>query len=103
MKEFGTEPHRPPFKPIFEWVKRKITNNEKQVKKIAWAIINKIAKEGSPPKAYLRNAIDNLVLVLWPSSIAIRGEYIRITFASELIIVPSLSFSSLSLSLTFSK
>lgn len=86
--EYGTRPHHPPFKPIFEWVKRKIgisakgrkygtrsrkvTSIRHIIRKIAyrniadrsseavsvtWAIINKIAKVGTPPRPFFRRAI----------------------------------------------
>lgn len=56
--EYGTEPHMPPVEPLIEWAKIKLGMDEKEAKKVAWAIAMKIAKEGTKPRPFLRNAID---------------------------------------------
>ena len=73
--ELGARPFRPPFAPIYEWVKRKaaalgivqlkagkrfrgsasLTNDEDAAaKKVAWAVVNAIAKRGLPPRYIMR-------------------------------------------------
>ena len=59
--EFGTEPHWLPHKPIFEWVRRKLRiTNEKKASQVAWAIVHKIAREGTKPRPFLRRAIEEV-------------------------------------------
>ena len=52
--EYGTPPHHPPVKPLQQWAKRNKINNWKNV---GWAIAKKIAKHGTPPKPFLRQAV----------------------------------------------
>ena len=48
----GTRPHRPPFQVIFDWAKQVFSGkNEKGIKSISWAIVNSIAKVGTPSAA----------------------------------------------------
>ena len=57
--EYGREPgSRPPYEPIYDWCKRKLGLSDEEAKKVAFAICNKIEKEGTEPVAYARNAID---------------------------------------------
>ena len=51
--EFGTEPHMPPVEPLEQWAQKKLGE-----KGLGWAIAKKIAKEGTEPKPFLRDAID---------------------------------------------
>lgn len=48
----------PPFKPIFEWVKRAGLGTGKEQKSIAYAIINKIKKRGIKGTGFFRKAIE---------------------------------------------
>jgi len=50
--EFGTRPHRAPFKAISDWVDRKGIDP-----KAAWPIWKKIAKEGTKAKPFLLPAL----------------------------------------------
>lgn len=59
--ELGTKPHTPPFEPIFEWVKRNVDGEPISAKKIANSIIYVISKKGTPPRPFLRNAIDTVM------------------------------------------
>lgn len=49
--EFGTRPHRAPFKAISEWVDRKGIDP-----KAKWPIWKKIATKGTPPRPFLMPA-----------------------------------------------
>lgn len=51
--EYGTPPHHPPVKPLQQWAKR---NKLKNWKSAGWAIAKKIAKYGTPPKPFMRQA-----------------------------------------------
>ncbi len=53
--EYGTSPHMPPVEPLIRWAKR---NKMKNPKAAAWAIAKRIAKEGTPPKPFLRQALE---------------------------------------------
>ena len=55
--EYGTEPHSIPVNPLIKWAKRKLRKNEKEAKKIAWAVRTKISKEGTEPKFFLDSAV----------------------------------------------
>jgi len=69
--EFGTRPHFPPVEVIYQWVYRKrndlkINYNKKKevlfngkphnadILKVAWSIANKMAKDGTEPKPFMR-------------------------------------------------
>jgi hypothetical protein len=56
--EYGSRPHYPPIKPLIGWARRKLGLSDKNAKSVAYAIQHKIAKEGTYPMRYLRNAID---------------------------------------------
>ena len=58
--EFGRLPGTmPPLEPIKAWVRRKgIARDEKSIKRIAWAIIQDIKKEGQIPRPFLSPAIE---------------------------------------------
>ena len=53
--EHGRRPGRPgpPLAPIRRWVERKIQPPPEQLDRIAWAIRDKIHREGSPPRLIL--------------------------------------------------
>jgi len=55
--EYGTRPHYPPFKPIYEWVKGKLGYEDPEAKNVAWAIVHKIGKEGTEPRYFLTKAV----------------------------------------------
>ena len=59
--EFGTEPHHPPSAPLISWAKRNLGLSEKEARKVGWAIVNKIAKEGTEPRPFLRPSLDEAV------------------------------------------
>ena len=70
--ELGSAPHTPPLDALIGWVKRKIRlpsrrarSGKRRVKdsearKIAFAIQQKIKKKGTPPRPYLRQAIERV-------------------------------------------
>ena len=57
--EFGSRPHYPPIKPLIGWARRKLGLSDKKAIEVAYAIQHKIAKEGTAPMRYLRNAVDS--------------------------------------------
>lgn len=59
--EYGTEPHRPPIKPLIEWAMMKFGLSEKDAKSVAYRVANKIAKYGTDPRPFLRNAMDSVL------------------------------------------
>lgn len=60
--EFGREAGSPPpFEPIHDWCKRRLGIKDPEAKNVAWAIINKIDKEGIDPVSYARNAVDAVI------------------------------------------
>jgi hypothetical protein len=59
--EFGTEPHRVPFKAIYEWVQRKLGLRGSLAKSVAGGIVRKIAREGTNPQPFLRNSIEKFL------------------------------------------
>ena len=54
--EFGSGPHKPPIKPLKLWAKRKLGDEN-----AAYAVRNKIAKEGTRPQPFLRPAYRKVV------------------------------------------
>lgn len=60
--EFGTKPHFPPLEPIEEWVRLKL--QKKEFESIAEAIAWHIYHYGTPPKPFLRPAIDKVLAEL---------------------------------------
>lgn len=60
--DLGTRPYRPPFNPIYEWVLKKIEHDEKRARKITWAIINTVGREGFKPKWFVKKAIRSVGL-----------------------------------------
>jgi len=95
--ELGARPFRPPFAPIFEWVKRKaaalgivalapgkrfrgsasLTSDEDAAaKKVAWAVVNAIAKRGLPPRYVMRKQLPFAVTAL---EAAFKRHLIRLT------------------------
>ncbi|ABR31301.1 hypothetical protein SU69_07380 [Thermosipho melanesiensis] len=63
--EYGTRPHRPPYKPILRWVQLKEKSRAKWTYRRAWAIWHSIAKKGTQEKRYLRDAVDKFSLSKW--------------------------------------
>ncbi len=57
--EYGRHPGSyPPFTPIFKWVKRRLgIKKDKEAKKIAWAIMNKIKTHGIDGRPFMSSAI----------------------------------------------
>ncbi|SMB97951.1 phage protein, HK97 gp10 family [Thermanaeromonas toyohensis ToBE] len=67
--EFGTRPHWPPVEPIREWVWRNrgkfgITGRgkkaNKEVDRVTFLVRAKIAKRGTAPRRYLRDALEEV-------------------------------------------
>lgn len=52
-REYGSSPHWAPIKPLKEWAKRKLGDEN-----IGYAVQKKIAKEGTDAKPYMRPALD---------------------------------------------
>lgn len=60
--EFGTRPFRPPLEPIAEWVlRKKIATDPNDAKGIAFAIANKMSKEGIKPRYFTKKAVARFV------------------------------------------
>jgi len=55
--DFGTDPHMPPVAPLIAWVKRKFSVPDKQATRIAWAIAKTIERDGSEPRPFFRDAL----------------------------------------------
>lgn len=56
--EFGTRPFRPPLEPIAEWIlRKKIATEMDDVQGIAFAIANKMSKEGIKPRHFTKKAV----------------------------------------------
>lgn len=53
--EFGTSPHAVPIDPLKKWAKRKLGDED-----AAWAIANKIKKEGTNAHPFMRPAFDQV-------------------------------------------
>jgi len=54
--EYGTKPHWAPLEPIKEWSKNKLGDED-----AAYAVRAKIAREGTDPQPYARDAIDMVI------------------------------------------
>lgn len=54
--EDGTRPFRPPLAPLIAWASRKFGANEREAKRIAWAVADKIASNGIAPRHYFEKA-----------------------------------------------
>jgi len=54
--EYGTDPHWAPIEPLIDWARRKGYDEG-----FAYAVRAKIAKEGTDPVAYARNAVDAVI------------------------------------------
>ena len=61
--EFGRMPgSMPPVDRIKEWVlQKKFTNNEKEAKRIAWAISIDIKNNGLRPRPFFKKSINNFI------------------------------------------
>jgi len=60
--EFGRLPgSQPPLEPIKDWVRRKqIATEEKDINRIAWAIVKDIKENGKTPRPFLSPAIEQV-------------------------------------------
>ena len=57
MIEGGTRPFFPPIEPLIEWVRRKgFASDEGEVRRIAYAVQQKIGKEGIKPRFFMKKA-----------------------------------------------
>jgi len=54
--EYGTDPHWTPIEPLIEWARRKGMDEG-----FAFAVQKKIAKFGTDPNPYARNAVDQVI------------------------------------------
>lgn len=71
--ELGSRPHRPPFRPILEWVVRVLGTGKKSFEDysevephlfgIAKAIVRKIEAEGTRPRYMVRDSLPKLTLI----------------------------------------
>ena len=59
--EYGTGPHPVPPQVLIGWVRRKLGIKSKKAASVAWAIANKISKQGTQPKPFLRTAINDAI------------------------------------------
>lgn len=55
--ELGSRPHRPPIEPLADWVRRKLGKRGKEARGIAFAIANKIARDGTRPRHMATEAL----------------------------------------------
>jgi len=62
--ELPTEPHTPPFQPIYEWVGRQITSGSEQ-DSIAWAVVNKISEVGTDGVYFASDTVEQYRNGLW--------------------------------------
>lgn len=68
--EEGTRPHTPPLDPILEWVLRKgFASSEKDARHIAFAVQQKIAREGIAPRRFFRKAMRRIIGEVIPREI----------------------------------
>lgn len=59
--EEGTRPHFPPLQPLEDWVTLKgFASDPAAVRRIAWAIAEKIARDGIAPRHFFRKAVARL-------------------------------------------
>jgi len=58
--EFGTDPHWVPIDVLVKWCKRKLRMSDREAREVARRIQLKIAKKGTDPRRFLRNAIDEV-------------------------------------------
>ncbi|MCK4349152.1 MAG: hypothetical protein KAW47_11110 [Thermoplasmatales archaeon] len=59
--EYGISPTSIPVEPLIKWAKRKLRKTDEEAEGIGWAIRTKIAKEGLPPRLFLKSAIYEIV------------------------------------------
>ena len=55
--EYGTRPHRPPKRAIFEWAKTKFKLSDKDAWRLTNYVVKKITEYGTKPKPFVRRAI----------------------------------------------
>ena len=59
--EYGRDPGKGvPIDPLAEWARRKFNVSQKEARRIAFAVSNKIKKEGIKPARYMRDAVDEI-------------------------------------------
>ena len=59
--EYGTRPHKPPKRKIYEWAKVKFKMNDKDAWRMANAVIKKIMREGTMPHPFFRKSYYELM------------------------------------------
>ena len=75
--EFGTRPHRPPIDPLKKWIREKFQLRGKEADRVAWKVWHKIAEQGTPPKRYLRDAVDSFDLNEYIKELVKEWENVR--------------------------
>lgn len=53
----GTRPHRPPIGPLIVWATRKFGLDEREARRVAWAVALKIEREGIAPRNFMARAM----------------------------------------------
>ena len=59
--EYGSEPHYVPIDDLRSWAKRKLGKPDKEAERIAWAVRNKIAKDGTEARYFLERAKNTIL------------------------------------------
>jgi len=59
--ELGTRPFWPPWKPLFEWARRKVRGNIKAAGALAYAARRSIAQKGIKARRYLQTAFEDSI------------------------------------------
>ena len=57
VMENGARPFRPPFRPLYDWAKRKFGVDDKEAKQIARRVQRAIQQRGIAPRHYFRGAM----------------------------------------------
>lgn len=71
---FGTRPFRPPLAPLILWAQQKgIAADDKEAKRIAWAVASKIEKDGIAPRHFANKAYARMWAIA-PDEVAVELE-----------------------------
>ena len=60
--EYGSDPHYVPLEDLQKWARRKLNLKKKTADKVGYFVQQKIAKNGTEPTRFIRNAVDSVVL-----------------------------------------
>jgi hypothetical protein len=69
MLEYGTRPHAAPLQPLIDWAKRKFSVDDKEAKRIAYAVRGKIKKLGTKPRRYMARTVVELQTKIVPEEV----------------------------------